>query len=247
MKLIGKIQHPNLVRLIGYCETKRNWILVYEYMPNGSLKDHLSVKSNTPLSWDRRLKIARDAATGLLHLHSGLHQRIIFGNFKPSNILLDSHMNAKLSDFGFSNESPQEGGTNVSTSVVGYAAPEYVKSGHLTSKIDIWSFGVFLEELITGGRPLTQENSEKNPECLTWVCCYAGARKSIDPRLEGEYSENSMRMVASVANKCLANDPELRPGMTEVLKLLKEAIALETKKNQLLKSKCWPDLATHVC
>ncbi|KAJ9555008.1 hypothetical protein OSB04_009622 [Centaurea solstitialis] len=115
-----KLQHPNLVKLIGYCDEDRenesNWLLVYEYMPNGSLDDHLSGKLPPPL-WANRLKIAKDVATGLAYLHEGMDKQIIFRDFKPTNILLDSEWNAKLSDFGFARDGPQDGRTHISTTV----------------------------------------------------------------------------------------------------------------------------------
>lgn len=235
-----KLQHPNLVKLIGYCnedhENESNWLLVYEYMPNGSVDDHLSAKSAAPLSWATRLKIAQDAATGLAYLHEGMDKQIVFRDFKPPNILLDSEWNAKLSDFGFARDGPQDGRTHVSTAVVGtkgYAAPEYVQTGRMTSKIDVWSYGIFLEELITGQRPVAQNNSEKNPQFFRWVCCYAGDGKSklnVDPRLEGKFSEKSMEKLTFIAKKCLAKEPKLRPNMSEVLEMVKEAMALEVQQ-----------------
>ncbi|KAJ9554915.1 hypothetical protein OSB04_009529 [Centaurea solstitialis] len=234
-----KLQHPNLVKLIGYCdenhENESNWLLVYEYMPNGSLDDHLSGKLPPP-SWANRLKIAKDAATGLAYLHEGLgkDKQIVFRDFKPPNILLDNEWNAKLSDFGFAREGPQDGRTHVSTVAVGtkgYAAPEYVQTGRMSFQIDVWSYGIFLEELITGKRPVAQKYSERNPQFLRWCCCYAaGDEKSkiiVDQRLADTYSERSMEKLISTAKKCLAKEPRSRPKMSEVLEMVKEAIALQ--------------------
>ncbi|XP_076924487.1 serine/threonine-protein kinase PCRK1-like [Bidens hawaiensis] len=241
VNILGDIMHHNLVKLIGYCDDQNDWLLVYEYMPNGSVDDHLSADSETPLSWNRRLEIALDAAIGLTYLHEGMgggSQGIIFRDFKPSNSLLDKDWNAKLSDFGFAREGPQEGQTHVSTSVLGgtkgYAAPEYVQTGRLRFSIDVWSYGVFLEELITGRRPIVKKTSvEKDPECTSWICCYAGAGKSkltVDPRLEGTYSERSMQKMCFVAEKCLVKDPRKRPTMSQVLQMVREAIASESQQ-----------------
>ncbi|XP_071709725.1 serine/threonine-protein kinase PCRK1-like [Rutidosis leptorrhynchoides] len=241
VNMLGEIKHEKLVKLIGYCSedngNESSWLLVYEYMPNKSLDDHLSPNSNNILSWDTRLNIARDAAIGLTYLHEGLGgtRQIIFRDFKPSNILLDENWNAKLSDFGFAREGPQDGRTHVSTSVVGtkgYTAPEYVHTGRLTSKIDVWSYGIFLTELITGRRPAAQKNSENNSECMRWVCCYAGAgnlKLIADPRLQGKYSEKSMLKLSSIADKCLLMDPKSRPTMKEVLAMVNVALVLENQ------------------
>ncbi|XP_076884112.1 serine/threonine-protein kinase PCRK2-like [Bidens hawaiensis] len=230
VRLLGNIKHPNLVRLIGYCtENENNWFLVYEYSPKRSLDRHLS-----SLSWSMRLRIAKDAATGLAYLHEGINHEIIFKDFKLSNIHLDNQMNAKLSYFGFVRETPPQDGVTASQMKVpetkGYIAPEYVEKGRLTTKMDVWSYGVFLQELITGGLPVSEESLENNPECMRWGCCYACVGMSmltVDPRLEGRYSVKSMQKVTSIANKCLVLDPKRRPKMSEVLKLVKEAVDLE--------------------
>ncbi|KAI3522939.1 hypothetical protein L1887_00991 [Cichorium endivia] len=236
VNVLGEIDHDNLVKLIGFCNEDNQWLLVYEYMPKKSLDGHLSADSKgPPLSWDMRLKIAKDAAIGLNHLHTGLPREIVFRDFKPSNILLDNNWKAKLSDFGFARDGPQDGRTHVSTMVVGtkgYAAPEYVQTGRLTSKIDVWSYGIFLEELITGRPPIAQNNPDNDPQCLRWVCCYAGAetsRLTVDPRLQGRYSERSMAQVTLLAKKCLVKDPRMRPTMSQVLDDVTEAIALENQ------------------
>ncbi|KAD0066210.1 hypothetical protein E3N88_44837 [Mikania micrantha] len=113
----------------------------------------------------------------------------------------------------------------------GYAAPEYVQTGRLTSKIDVWSYGIFLEELITGRLPVTQKNPEIDHACMRWVCCYMGTGKSklaVDPRLNDKYSVRSMEKISFIAGKCLDKNPKLRPTMNEVLEMVNQAIALES-------------------
>ncbi|KAI3743433.1 hypothetical protein L1987_61142 [Smallanthus sonchifolius] len=232
IEYLGKVEHPNLVKLVGYCEEKgelgTKLFLIYEYMPNGSLRDHLSSRSNAPLSWTMRLKVAQDAACGLAYLHEDLNFQVILRDFKPSNILLDDQWNAKLSDFGMARLGP-EGLTHISTNFAGtreYAAPEYIEVGHLTSKSDVWSYGVFLYELITGRRP------QEEQKLLDWVIPYLDTEKFmqiIDPRLEGKYSMKSAKKLSAIANLCLTKDPKLRPKMSDVLEKVSKLVRVPSQ------------------
>ncbi|KAI5013916.1 hypothetical protein ZWY2020_055306 [Hordeum vulgare] len=149
VQFLGIVEHPNLVKLVGYCATQTDQgpqrLLVYEFMPNKTLDDHLFNPEHPVLPWEVRLQVALGAAEGLLYLHEGLELQIIYRDFKAANILLDEEFRPKLSDFGLAREGPSEGQTHVSTAVMGtygYAAPDYVQTGHLTTKSDVWSFGV---------------------------------------------------------------------------------------------------------
>ncbi|XP_076915012.1 serine/threonine-protein kinase PCRK1-like [Bidens hawaiensis] len=236
VNVLGVVEHPNLVKLVGYCaeddgERGMQRLLVYEYMPNGSVEDHLCSRSVAPLSWTMRLKVAQDAARGLTYLHEDMDFQIIFRDFKSSNILLDEHWNAKLSDFGMARIGPQEGLTHVSTAVVGtmgYAAPEYMQTGHLNAKSDVWSYGVFLYELITGRRPLDTNRPKNEQKLLEWVKPYLDSKRFrviIDTRLEGKYSLKSAQKLSMIANRCLSGNPKMRPNMSEVLEMLDQLIA----------------------
>ncbi|XP_075487246.1 serine/threonine-protein kinase PCRK1-like [Primulina tabacum] len=235
VNVLGVVEHPNLVKLIGYCaeddERGIQRLLIYEYMPNGSVEDHLSIKSTTPLSWTMRLRIALDAAKGLAYLHEEMDFQIIFRDFKSSNILLDEQWNSKLSDFGLARLGPPEGLTHVSTAVVGtmgYAAPEYVRTGHLTSKTDVWSYGVFLYELITGRRPLDRNRPKSEQKLLEWVKPYISDAKKfkhiLDPRLDGKQILKSAHNLSLVANRCLARHSKTRPKMSEVLEMVRQVV-----------------------
>ncbi|XWS55844.1 hypothetical protein CRYUN_Cryun09bG0035000 [Craigia yunnanensis] len=234
VNVLGVVEHPNLVKLVGYCaeddERGIQRLLIYEYMPNRSVENHLSVRSRTTLSWAIRLKIAQDAACGLAYLHEGMDFQIIFRDFKSSNILLDEQWNAKLSDFGLARLGPSEGLTHVSTAAVGtlgYAAPEYVQTGRLTSKIDVWSYGVFLYELITGRRPLDKTRPKNEQKLLEWVKPYLSRKKFqliLDPRLKGNCQLKSAQKLAIVANRCLVRNPKSRPKMSEVLQMVNRIV-----------------------
>ncbi|XP_057513771.1 serine/threonine-protein kinase PCRK1-like [Actinidia eriantha] len=235
VNVLGVVDHPNLVKLVGYCaeddERGIQRLLVYEYMPNRSVEDHLSTRSASPLPWAMRLKIAQDAARGLAYLHEGMDFQIIFRDFKSSNILLDEQWNAKLSDFGLARLGPSEGLTHVSTAVVGtygYAAPEYIQTGRLTSKIDVWSYGVFIYELLTGRRPFDRNQPKNEQKLLEWIKPYLSDSKKfqhiLDPRIKWNGSVRSAQKLATIANRCLIRNPKSRPKMSEVLEMVNRTV-----------------------
>uniref|UniRef100_A0A9I9CYH1 non-specific serine/threonine protein kinase n=1 Tax=Cucumis melo TaxID=3656 RepID=A0A9I9CYH1_CUCME len=228
---LGQLHHPNLVKLIGYCNEDDQRLLVYEFMSRGSLENHL-FRRTIPLPWSNRIKIALGAAKGLAFLHSG-PVPVIYRDFKTSNILLDSRTlilqdyNAKLSDFGFAKAGPQGDKTHVSTRVIGtygYAAPEYVMTGHLTSKNDVYSFGVVLLEIVTGRRSMDKKRPSGEQNLVTWARPYLADKRKlyqiVDPRLEFNYSIKGVQKVSQLACSCLSRDPKLRPTMDEVVKIL---------------------------
>ncbi|KAL5989754.1 Serine/threonine-protein kinase pcrk2 [Asimina triloba] len=243
VNFLGVIEHPNLVKLVGYCaeddERGIERFLVYELMPNKSVDDHLSIRSPTTLSWSMRLKIALDAAHGLMYLHEGMDYQVIFRDLKASNILLDEHWNAKLSDFGLARQGPANGLTHVSTAAVGtigYAAPEYVQTGRLTAKCDVWSYGVLLYVLITGRHPLDRNRPRHEQKLLEWVRPFILDTKKfhmiLDPRLQRRYSLKSAWRLSAVANKCLVRQAKSRPKMSEVFEMVKQIVEMESLKTQ---------------
>lgn len=222
---LGQLHHPNLVRLVGYCIEDDQRLLVYEFMPRGSLENHLFRRS-FPLPWSNRIKIAIGAAKGLAFLHGGA-KPVIYRDFKTSNILLDTEYNAKLSDFGLAKAGPEGDKTHVSTRVVGtygYAAPEYVMTGHLTSKSDVYSFGVVLLEILTGRRSIDKKRPHGEQNLVAWARPYLGDSRRflhlVDPRLELNYSVKGVQKVGQIANCCLSRDSKSRPSMDEVVKNL---------------------------
>ncbi|CAE6085852.1 unnamed protein product [Arabidopsis arenosa] len=242
VNFLGVVEHSNLVKLLGHCaeddERGIQRLLVYEYMPNQSVEFHLSPRSPTVLTWDLRLRIAQDAARGLTYLHEEMDFQIIFRDFKSSNILLDENWKAKLSDFGLARLGPSPGSSHVSTDVVGtmgYAAPEYIQTGRLTSKSDVWGYGVFIYELITGRRPLDRNKPKGEQKLLEWVRPYLSDtrrfRLIVDPRLEGKYMVKPVQKLAVVANLCLTRNAKARPKMSEVLEMVTKIVEASSPGN----------------
>ncbi|XP_027907823.1 probable serine/threonine-protein kinase PBL19 [Vigna unguiculata] len=276
VQFLGVVEHPNLVKLIGYCalddERGIQRLLVYEYMPNKSLEFHLFNKAYDPLPWKTRLEIALGAAQGLTYLHEELEIQVIYRDFKSSNILLDEEYKPKLSDFGLAREGPVAGDTHVSTAVMGtygYAAPDYIETGHLTAKSDVWSFGVVLYEMLTGRRSMERNRPKSEKKLLEWVKQYPPDSKKfetiIDQRLQGEYSKNGARKLAKLADHCLRKSAKDRPTMSQVVERLKQIMEdsdeaddrsvevsengeaeAEVKGNQLGSSELWKKRMEHL-
>ncbi|KAK4366194.1 hypothetical protein RND71_014074 [Anisodus tanguticus] len=234
VSLLSHISHPSLVSLEGFCHESKQQILVYEYLPGGSLADNLygAMSKKLTLSWVRRLKIAVDAAKGLDYLHNGSEPRIIHRDVKSSNILLDADMNAKVSDFGLSKQVTQSDATHVSTVVkgtAGYLDPEYYSTRQLTEKSDIYSFGVVLLELICGREPLSHSGSPDSFNLVLWAKPYlqAGAFEIVDESIKGTFDTESMRRAALIASRSVERDALRRPSIAEVLAELKDAYSIQ--------------------
>jgi len=226
IETIGKVKHPNLVCLLGYCRTKESGekLLVYEYCKNGSLNKYIRDKRNTCLDWQTRLKIALGVARGLAHLHN-CNPRIIHRDVKASNILLDSNFEAKLCDFGLARivDSSKTHVTSLLAGTRAYIAPEYWKSLKLTVKCDVYGFGVFLLELLTGKDP----SKGKNFDLISWVKARLKEQQQqcsadlFDIRLRKSGLENySMLKVLHLALRCTNSSPDQRPSMDEVVEQL---------------------------
>ncbi|CAL0305894.1 unnamed protein product [Lupinus luteus] len=244
VKFLGKFCHPHLVKLIGYCWEENQFLLVYEYMQKGSLESHLFRRGVEPLCWDTRLKIAIGAAKGLAFLHNS-EKSVIYRDFKSSNILLDEDYNAKLSDFGLATFGPINGISHITTRIMGthgYAAPEYLATGHLYVKSDVYGFGVVLLEILTGliafdpERPMGQQNLV---DCKISSLTDKNKLKAIiDPTMCAKYSATSTFQIAQLILKCLDSDHKKRPSMEEVLHILEKARSIKYNPNvKKLKSK----------
>ncbi|XP_050388017.1 probable serine/threonine-protein kinase PIX13 [Argentina anserina] len=241
VNFLGRLSHPNLVKLLGYCWEEKELLLVYEFMQKGSLENHLFRRNPNiePLSWDVRIRIAIGAARGLAFLHSS-EKQIIYRDFKASNILLDGNYIAKISDFGLAKLGPTGGDTHVSTRVMGtygYAAPEYIATGHLYVKSDVYGFGVVLLEILTGLRALDTKRPKEQLNLVDWAKPLLPHRRKLktimDARMEGQYSFKAALQTANITLKCLAPDPRSRPSMKEVLEELEQVQAIREKPKPL--------------
>ncbi|KAL6196345.1 hypothetical protein ACLB2K_031960 [Fragaria x ananassa] len=227
--ILSLIHAPNLVNLVGYCADGDQRILVYEYMANGSLEDHLLEipPDKKPLDWETRIKIAAGAAKGLEYLHEQANPPVIYRDFKASNILLDENFNPKLSDFGLAKLGPTGDKTHVSTRVMGtygYCAPEYALTGQLTTKSDIYSFGVVFLEIITGRRVIDNSRPTEEQNLVTWAQPLFKDRKKFvlmaDPLLEGKYPIKGLYQALAVAAMCLQEEAATRPLISDVVTAL---------------------------
>ncbi|MFS7923244.1 putative protein kinase RLK-Pelle-RLCK-VIIa-2 family [Helianthus anomalus] len=240
---LGQLRHANLVKLIGYCCEEEERLLVYEFMTRGSLENHLFKRISVCLPWGNRVKIAIGAAKGLAFLHNA-DKPVIYRDFKTSNILLDSDFNAKLSDFGLATMGPEGSNTHVTTRVMGtygYAAPEYVNTGHLTTKSDIYSFGVVLLELLTGKRAMDKSRPKNEQYLVDWVKPYLTSTRRlrciIDPKLAGQYSVRGTKEMALLALNCVSLNPKDRPKMTEIIETLE---GVQNLKDMAISCGQWP-------
>ncbi|KAK7333100.1 hypothetical protein VNO80_29863 [Phaseolus coccineus] len=225
ISLLSRLHHRNLVSLIGYCDEEGEQMLVYEFMSNGTLRDHLSVTAKEPLTFAMRLKIALGAAKGLMYLHTEADPPIFHRDVKASNILLDPKFSAKVADFGLSRLAPvpdMEGVVpgHVSTVVKGtpgYLDPEYFLTHKLTDKSDVYSLGVVLLELLTGMHPISHG---KNIVREVNIAYQRGVIFSIIDGRMGSYPSEQVEKFLTLALKCCEDEPEARPTMAEVVREL---------------------------
>ncbi|XP_027916516.1 probable receptor-like protein kinase At1g49730 isoform X4 [Vigna unguiculata] len=226
IELLARLHHRHLVALRGFCIQKRERFLLYEYMGNGSLKDHLHSPGKTPLSWRTRIQIAIDVANALEYLHFYCDPPLCHRDIKSSNTLLDENFVAKIADFGLAQAS-KDGSVcfePVNTEIrgtPGYMDPEYVVTQELTEKSDIYSFGVLLLEIVTGRRAI-----QDNKNLVEWAQPYMESDtrllELVDPNVRESFDLDQLQTVISIVAWCTHREGRARPSIKQVLRLLYE-------------------------
>ncbi|KAF5448517.1 hypothetical protein F2P56_029043 [Juglans regia] len=224
VKSISQLRHRNLVQLTGWCHEKKDLLLVYEFMPNGSLDLHL-FKGESLLTWVMRYNIAQGLAFALLYLHEEWEQCVLHRDIKSSNVMLDSSFNAKLGDFGLARLVDHGKGsqTTVVAGTMGYMAPECFISGRASKESDIYSFGIVLLEIACGRKPVESQRTEDEVSMVEWVWQLYGMGKLVDaadPRLCGDFDEQQLERLMIAGLWCAHPDYNLRPSIRKVVHVL---------------------------
>lgn len=212
VSLLGRLHHRNLVNLVGYCVDKGQYMLIYEYMSNGSLEKLLYSEEDL-LTWDERLQIAIDISHGIEYLHEGAVPPVVHRDLKSANILLDHSMRAKVADFGLSKEEVFDGRKSSLKGTYGYMDPAYISTSKSSLKSDIYSLGVIFFELITAIHP--QQNLMDYVNLAT-MDPDGGVDEILDKRLIGNCNPEEVKSLAKIAFRCLHKTPRKRPGSGEL-------------------------------
>ena len=223
---MGRLRHRNLVQLLGYCRRKGELLLVYDYMPNGSLDKHLHDRSKcSTLDWPQRLHIIRGVASGLSYLHEDWEQIVIHRDVKASNVLLDDQMNGRLGDFGLARlyDHGSDARTTHVVGTMGYLAPELGHTGKATPATDVLAFGAFLLEVTCGRRPIEQDEHGNHTMLVDWVS-ERWRRGSIidaaDTMTPDGFNPDEVSLVLKLGMLCSHQLPNARPTMRQVMQYL---------------------------
>jgi serine/threonine protein kinase len=225
---IGRLRHRNLVPLLGYCRRKGELLLVYDYMPYGSLDKYLYGQPTVALNWSQRFRVIKGVASGLLYLHEEWEQVVIHRDVKASNVLLDGELNGRLGDFGLARL--YDHGTDPQTTHVvgtlGYLAPEHARTGKATTSTDVFALGAFLLEVASGRRPI---QPTEDIILVDWVFIrWLGGEilEARDPNLGTEYIAEEMELVLKLGLMCSHSEPAARPNMRQVVQFLEGNVPL---------------------
>ncbi|ONI12620.1 hypothetical protein PRUPE_4G175300 [Prunus persica] len=229
VRIISRLRHRNLVQLIGWCHEKRELLLVYEFMSNGSLDSHL-FKGKSLLAWEARYRIAQGLAFGLFYLHEEWEQCVLHRDIKSSNIMLDSNFNAKLGDFGLARlvDHGKQSQTTVLSGTMGYMAPECVPTGKASKETDVYSFGVVALEIACGRKPIDPKLGTSKINMAEWVWELYGQGKVIeaaDPKLCGDFDEKQKECLLIVGLWCAHPDYKIRPSTQQIIQVLSLEVA----------------------
>ncbi|XP_027347282.1 L-type lectin-domain containing receptor kinase IX.1-like [Abrus precatorius] len=225
VKVISQLRHRNLVQLIGWCHDKGEFLLVYEFMPNGSLDTHLFGR-RTPLRWSVRHKIALGLASALLYLHEEWERCVVHRDIKSSNVMLDSNFKVKLGDFGLARLMDHELGPETTglAGTFGYLAPEYVSTGRASKESDVYSFGVVALEIATGKKAVDIiKDKDEEKGFLEWVWnCYGKGEvlMAMDERLQNDFDDKQVECLMMVGLWCAHPDMNLRPSIRHAIQVL---------------------------
>ncbi|XP_056159309.1 L-type lectin-domain containing receptor kinase IX.1-like [Syzygium oleosum] len=224
VKTIRHLRHKNLVELVGWCHERNKFLLVYEFMSNGSLDSHL-FKDKTPLTWEKRYNIAQGIALGLKYLHEDLKQCVVHRDIKSSNILLDAQFEAKLGDFGLARIVDHAKGsqTTLVAGTTGYLAPECIYTGKASKESDVYSFGVVVLEIACGRRAIEPRASQGQIQLVEWVWELYGIQKlfdAADPKLGENFDARQMECLMIVGLWCAHPDPKERPPISKAISFL---------------------------
>ncbi|XP_073044458.1 L-type lectin-domain containing receptor kinase S.4-like [Primulina eburnea] len=223
---IGRLRHRNIVQLLGWCRRGRDLLLVYDFMPNGSLDKFLFGHPKRVLTWEQRLKIIKGIASGLLYLHEGYEQVVIHRDVKASNVLLDSEMNARLGDFGLAKlfDHGSNPGTTRVVGTLGYLAPELSRTGRATASSDIFAYGTLLFEIVCGRRPI---ESEPGADEFLLLVDYVWSKWKegkildvVDRRRMGDFNVHDVLMVLKLGLLCSSNEQAARPSTRQIVSYL---------------------------
>lgn len=223
---IGRLQNPNLVHLLGYCRRRGELLLVYEYMPKGSLDKYLYAEvDNSTLSWNQRFWIIRGIASALIYLHEEWEKVVVHRDIKASNVLLDDEFNARLGDFGLARlyDHGVEQETTRVVGTIGYLAPELARTGKGTPLTDVFAFGVFILEVTCGQRPIMQSTQDEQVMLVDWVLEHVqqgSLADAIDARLKGDYNVSEAYLALKLGLLCSHPFACARPNMRQVIQYL---------------------------